>query len=154
MRKRWHSMWVYYSKIYCYILYLERKWYIYDEQNSITCCCSVTQSCPTLQPMDCSMPGFPILHCLLKFAQTHVHWQGHPTIFCHPLPCLQSFPASGSFPVSWLFPSGGQSNGASASASVLPMNIQGWFPLGLIGLISWLSKGLPRVFSSTAVGRH
>ena len=56
--------------------------------------------------------------------------------------CLQSFPASRSFPVSWLFTSGGQSIGASASASVLPVNIQGWFPLGLSGLISLQSKGL------------
>ena len=63
-------------------------------------------------------------------------------ILCLPLSsCLQSFPASGSFPVSWLFISGGQSIGASASASVLPKNIQGWFPLGLTGLIPLLSKG-------------
>ena len=63
--------------------------------------------------------------------------------------CPQSFPASGSFPISRLFTSGGQSIGASASGSVLPMNIQGLFPLGLTGLISLLSKGLSRVFSST-----
>ena len=66
--------------------------------------------------------------------------------------CLQSFPASGSIPVSWLFLSGGQSIGASAS--VLPMNIQGWFPLGLTGFISFLSKGLSRVFSSITVWKH
>ena len=66
--------------------------------------------------------------------------------------CLQSFPASGSFPMSWLFTSGGQSTGASAS--VLPMNIQGWLPLGLAGLISLLSKGLSRVFSNTTVWKH
>ena len=74
----------------------------------------------------------------------------HPTISSFVTPfsyCIQSFPASGSFPVSQLFTSGGQSIGASASASVLPMNIQGWFPLGLTGLISLLSKGLSRVFS-------
>ena len=65
--------------------------------------------------------------------------------------CLQSFSASGSFPVSWLFASGGQSIGASASASVLPMNVQGWFPLGLTGLTSLQSKGLSRVFSSITV---
>ena len=64
----------------------------------------------------------------------------------------QSFPASGSFPTSWFFVSGGQSIGASASA--LPMNIQGWFPLGLIALVSLLSKGLSRVFSSTTVQKH
>ena len=68
--------------------------------------------------------------------------------------CLQSFPAPGSFPVSRLFTSGGQSIGASASASVLATNIKGWFPLGLTGLISLLSKGLSRVFSSTTVWKH
>ena len=66
--------------------------------------------------------------------------------------CLQSFPALGSFPMSWLFTSGGQSIGASAS--ILPMNSQGWFPLGLTGLISLLSKGLSRVFSSTTIWKH
>jgi len=68
--------------------------------------------------------------------------------------CLQSFPASGSFPVSQFFASRGQSSGASASASILPMNIQDWFPLGLIGLISLQSKGLSRVFSNTTVQKH
>ena len=63
--------------------------------------------------------------------------------------CPQSFPASGSFPMSCLFASGGQSTGPLASVSVLPMNIQGWFPWGLTGLLSLLSKGLSRVFSST-----
>ena len=76
-------------------------------------------------------------------------------ILCVPLsPGLQSFPASGSFPMSYFFASGGQSIGASASASVLQMNIQDWFPLGLTGLISLLSKGLSRVFSSTTIWRH
>ena len=64
--------------------------------------------------------------------------------------CPQSFPASGSFPMSWFFVSGGQGSGASAPASVLPMNIQGWFPLEMTGLISLLSKGLSRVFCSNA----
>ena len=68
--------------------------------------------------------------------------------------CLQSFPASGSFLMSQLFPSGGQSIGVSASASVLPKNIQGWFPLGLTSLISLQSKGLSRVFSNTPVQKH
>ena len=80
----------------------------------------------------------------------------HPTILSSVLPfssCLQSFPASGSFPMSWLFPSGDQSIGASASAWVLPMNIQGWFPLGLTDLIlesKWFSRG----FSNTKVWKH
>ena len=80
----------------------------------------------------------------------------HPTISTSVVPfssCLQSFPASASFPMCWLFTSSGQSIPALASASVLPMNIQGWFPLGLIGLIL-LSKGLSRVFSSTTVQKH
>ena len=68
--------------------------------------------------------------------------------------CPQAFPASGSFPMSQFFASGGQSIGVSASTSVLPMNIQDWFPLGLTGLISLLSKGLSRVFSNTTVQKH
>ena len=83
--------------------------------------------------------------------------------WCHPIvsfcvvpssSCPQSFPASEFFLVSWLFSSGGQSIGASVSASVLPMNIQGWFPLGLTGLISLLSRGLSRLFSITTVRKH
>ena len=68
--------------------------------------------------------------------------------------CPQSFPVSRSFPISQLFTSGGQSIGASASTLVLPMNIQGWFPLGLTGLISLMFKGLSRVFSSTTCQKH
>ena len=81
----------------------------------------------------------------------------HPIILSFVVPFsswTQSFPASGSFPMSQLFASDGQSIGASASASVLPMNIQGWFPLGLTGWISLLSKRLSRVFSSTTVWMH
>ena len=81
----------------------------------------------------------------------------HPTISSSVGPfssCLQSFPASGSFLMSQLFTSGGQSIGVSASASVLPMNIQDWFPLGLTGFISLQSKGLSRVFSNTTVQKH
>ena len=76
-------------------------------------------------------------------------------VLCHHFSSSpQSFPASGSFPVSCLFASGDQCIEASASASVLPMNIQGWFPLGLTGLISLLSKGLSRVFSNITVQKH
>ena len=81
----------------------------------------------------------------------------HPSILSSVSPfssCLQSFPASGSFSISRLFASGGQSIGASASASILPINIQGWFPLGLTCLISLQSKGLSRVFSSTTIQKH
>ena len=98
---------------------------------------SVAQWCQTLwDPMDCSMPGFPVYHQLPKLAQTHVHWVSdaiQPSVV--PF-CLQSFPASESFPVSQLFASVGQNIGVPASASALPMNIQDWFPLGLTGLIS------------------
>jgi len=105
-----------------------------------------TQSCPTLcNPSECSTPDFAVLHHLPEFAQTHVHWVSDAIQPSHPLvtrfsSCPQSLPASGSFPVSHLFVRGGQSIGASASASVLPMNIMDWLPLGLIGLISLLSK--------------
>ena len=68
--------------------------------------------------------------------------------------CPHPFPASGSFPVSWLFTSGDWSTGASASASVLPVNIQGWFPLELTDLISLHTKGLSRVFSSTTIWKQ
>ena len=92
----------------------------------ICCCCSVIQSCPSLSdPMHCSTPGFPVLHCLLEFAPTHVHWVGDTIQPSHPVPffssCPQSFPASASFPVSQLFTSGGQSAGASAF-SISPSN--------------------------------
>ena len=123
---------------------------------TIYSCCSVAQSNPTLcNPMDCSTPGFTVLHCLLEFARIS-QWC-HPTISSSVIPfssCLQSFPTSESFLTSQLFTSGGQSLGASASASVLPVNIQGWFPLGLTGLISLQCKGLSRVFSSTTVQKH
>ena len=120
-------------------------------------CCSLTQSCPKLcNPMDCSTPGFPVLHCLLKFAQTHVYWVNDATqpsySLSPPSPLAIILSQHQSFPVSQLFSSGGQSIGASAL--VLPMNIQSWFPLGLTGLISLQSKGLSRVFSSTTVWKH
>ena len=81
----------------------------------------------------------------------------HPTISSTVIlysSCLQSFPGSGFLPMSQYFASSGQSIGVSASASVLPMNIKDWFPLGLTGLISFLSKGLSRVFSNTTVQKH
>ena len=84
-------------------------------------------------------------------------WWCHPTISFSVIPfssCLQSFPASGSFQMSQLFTSGGQSFGVSASASVLPMNIQDWFPVGLTGWISLQSKRLSRVFSNATVQKH
>ena len=100
--------------------------------------------CPSPTPGACSNS------CLLS------RWC-YPTISSSVISfssCLQSFPTSGSFQMSQFFASGGQSIGASASASVLPMNIQGWFPLGWNGLISLQSKGLSRVFSNTTVQKH
>ena len=97
--------------------------------------------------------SFTISWNLLKFMSTELVMLSSHLILCRPLSfCLQSLPASESFPMSQLFASGGQSIGASAS--VLPMNIQGWFPLGWTGWISLQSKGLSRVFSSTTVGKH
>ena len=116
---------------------------------------SVTQSCPTLcNPMECSMSGLPVPHHFLKFAQVHMHYIGD----CYPAisfaDTLFSFCLQGTFPVSQLFASDDQTTGVSASASVLPRSVQGWFPLGLTGLISLLSKGLSGVLSSTTVRRN
>ena len=97
--------------------------------------------CPSLSPGVCSN-SYPLSQWCYTIISSSV-----PSFSFY----LQSFLASGFFPVSQLFASGVQSIRASASASVLPMNIQSWFPLGLIGLIAFLSKGLSRVFSSTTV---
>ena len=120
-------------------------------------CWSVTKSCIThCDPMDWSTPGSPVLHYLLEFPHICVCLVIDAIQPSYPLSPLspQSSPASGSSSMSWLFTSGCQSIGASASVSVLSMNIQGWFPLGLTGLISLLSKGLSRVFSSTTIWKH
>ena len=106
-------------------------------------------------PMDCSTPGFPILHHHSEFAQTHVHWVGDVIQPSHPLlsPSPPAFNLShhqSLFQMSQLFTSCGQ----NILASVLPMNILDWFPLGLIGLISLQSRRLSKVFSSTTVRRH
>ena len=106
------------------------------------CCCSDAKLCLTLcNPMDCSTSDFPVLHylqSLLKFMTIELVMP--PTTSSSVAPfssCPQSFPSSGSFLMSWLFASSGQSIGASASTSILPMYIQGWSPFGLTGL--WLS---------------
>jgi len=99
-------------------------------------------------PSPSPTPGACSNSCLLG-------WWCHPTISSSVFPfssCLQSFPASGSFPMHQLFASGGQNTGASAS--VVPMNIQDWFPLGSTGIISLLSKGFSRVFSNTTVEKY
>ena len=115
--------------------------------------------------MDCSTwtpckPGFSVLHCLPEFVPTHAHWVGDAIQPSHPL----SPPSPSALNLSQLqgllqwnissFTSGGQSTGASASTSVLPMNIQGWLPLGVTSLISLLSKRLSIVFSSTTIWKH
>ena len=145
------------------------------------CCCSVTQSCPTLcDPMDGSTPGLPVPHHLPEFAQVHLHCIGDAVQPSHPL-----MPSSHStlnlsqhqglfcwvnslyqmtkilefqfqhpvFPMSQLFTLGSQNTRASASASVLSTSTQGRFPLRLTGLISLLPKGLSRIFPITTVWR-
>ena len=113
---------------------------------------SVTQLCLTLcDPMDCSTPGFLVHHHLLELAPTHVHQVSDAIQPSHPL----LSPSPPTFNLSQhqvLFQAKGI--GASASAWVLPMNIQGWFSLGLTGLISLLSKGHSRVFSSTTIRKY
>ena len=134
---------------------------IFNHHFKVQCCCSVTQSCvsdslrphapqhsrapcPSLVPKVCSNS------CLLS------QWWHLTISFSVALffICIQSCPASEFFPISQLFASDGQSIGASASPSVLPMNIQDWFPLGWTGLISLQSKGVSKVFSNTTVSKH
>ena len=112
----------------------------------------------SLQPMDCSTLGFPVLHYLPEFVPTHsvLHSIGdaiQPLLPFFP-PALNYSLHQGFFPANWLFTSGDQSIGASASASALPMNIQDCFPLGLTSLISSLSKGLSRVFFTMTIWKH
>ena len=121
---------------------------------------SVAQSQRTLwNPMNCSMPGLPVHHQLLEFTQTHVHWVGDAIQPSHTL--LSPFPSAlnrshhqGFF--KWVSYSHQVAKvlGVSTSTSVLPMNIQDWFPLGLAGLIALQSKGLSWVFSNTTVQKH
>ena len=134
--------------------------YIWRFHSYFDCsCCSGAKSCLTLcDPVDCSTPSFSVLHCLLSFLKlmsTDLVMPSNHLILLTPFSsCLQSFLASGCIPRSQFFPSGGQSIGASASASVLPRNIQDWFPFRFTDLISLQSKGLSRVSSSTTVRKH
>jgi len=145
----------------------ELSWSLYQETNQLSSLCywisSVQSSCSVVSdflrphglqharpPCPSPTPGACSNSCPSR------QWC-HPTISPPVVPfssCLQSFPASGSFLRSQFFTSGGQSIGVSTSASVLPMTIQDWFPLGLTGLISLLSKELSRVFSNTTVQKH
>ena len=120
---------------------------------------SVAQSCPTLcDPVDCNTPGFTVHHQLLELAQTHVHRVSDAIQPSHPLlspsPPAFNLAQHQGLLQSQFFASGGQSIGVSASASVLPMNFQNWFPLGWTGWISLQSKGHSRVFSNTTVQKH
>ena len=122
-------------------------------------CCSAAKSCLTLQPQGLHHARLPCLSLspwvcpnscsLSQLCYLTISSSAAPFSFC-----LRSFPASGPFPISWLFASGGQNIGPSALATVLLINIQGWFPLGLTSLIFVLSKGLSRAFSSTTIRKH
>ena len=133
-----------------------------EESPSILLCISVQFSCSVVSN---SLQPHELQHTrpLCPLPTLEVHSNSHPSSrWCHPaisssvvpFSCPQSLPASEYFPMSQLFASGGQSTGVSALASVLPVNIQGWVPLGLAGLISLLSKGLSTVFSSTTIQKH
>ena len=140
-----------------------------DGKSSLSCCHQLT-CLPSVQFSHSVMsdslwphgPQHTRLHCPSPIPGVYsnscpLSWWCHPTISSSVIPfssCLQSFPASGSFPKHQLFASGGQNIGASGSASVLPMNIQDWFPLGWTGLISLQFKGLSRAFLNTTVQKH
>ena len=129
------------------------------KRNLFFCCCSVAKSCWTVcDIMDNSTPYFCALQYLpelLRFMSVElVMLSDHLMHCCHLLLLPSVFPSIGTFPVSWLFKSGGQSIGNSVSASILLMNIQGWFPLGLTDLISLRSKGLSRVFPRTTIQNY
>ena len=120
---------------------------------------SVIQLCPTLQHRGLQHARLPCPSPTHRACSNSCPWSWwcHPTILSSVIlfsSCLQSFPASGSFLMSWFLASLGQSTGVSASASVLPMNIQDWFPLGSTGWIFLQSKGLSRVFSNTKIQKH
>ena len=142
-------------------------WYIYSHSVLIQPFCfssSVEHSFSSVQslscvwlcdPMNCSKPGFPVHQTPRVYSNScPLSWWCHPTISSSVVPFsshLQSFPGSGSFQMSQFFASGGQNIRVSASVSVLPMNIQDWFPLGCTVWISLQSKGFSRVFSNTTV---
>ena len=126
--------------------------------NHSVCCCLVVKSCSTLcDPMDESMPGPPVFNCLTELGQIHVGSFGDTV---QPS-CSLSSPSPLAFPFSQhhslfqgVFSWDGQSIGASASGSVLPVSTQGWFPSEWIGLISLQSRGFLRVSSSTTIQKH
>ena len=131
-------------------------------EGNVQDCCSLLSHLllsDSFHPMDCSTPDLPVPQHLPEFAQVRVHCISDAIQPSHPLTLSSPSPLNISsirdfFPTSCLFASDDQNTGASASASVLPVNIQGWSPLRLIGLIFLLSKGLSGVFSSTTVWSH
>ena len=136
--------------LYYTVLYYTMQYYQFS---------SATKSGPTLWPHELQHTRLPYASPTPRAFSNScpLPWWCHPTISFSVVTfssCLHSFPASGSFPMSQFFASGGQSTGVSASAPVLSVNIQDWFPLGLTGLISKQSKGLSIVFSNTTVQKH
>ena len=133
--------------------------YTYNIINQLCSCCLVTHLCLTLQPHGLQHARLPRLSPTPRVYPNSC-WLSqwcHPTILSSVIPfssCPQSFPASRPFPVSQFFPAHSQSFGVSALASVLPMNMEDWFPWGLIAWISLQSKGLSRVFSNATVWKH
>ena len=142
-------------------------WYNNAEYTTLSICqdlqnyqvSSVTQSCPTLyDPMDCSMPGFPVITnswSLLKFMSIELVMPSNHLILCHPLFLLPTiFPSIRVFSNESVLRISGQNIGVSASTSVIPMSIQDWCPLGLTSYISLQSMWLSIAFSNTTVQKH
>ena len=140
----------------CIVSYIYRVFILCQASCSVQFSCSVMSD--SLQPHGLQHATLPCLSPTPRARSNScpLSWWCNPTISSSVIPfsCLQSCPASGSFPVSQFFKSGGQSIGVSASASVLPMNIQDWFPLGLTDLTSLQFKGVSGVFSNTTVQKH
>ena len=159
--KSFHCAWIFEYTEHCILkiilLYHVSGTTVSQEHLSVQFSHSVSSNCLWPHGLKHARPPSPSPTPGVDSNSCPLSWWCHPTISSSAALfsfCLQSCPASGFFPVSWLFASGGQSIEASASASVLPMNIQGWFFLKLTGLISLQSKGLSRVFSSTTVWKH
>ena len=154
------AVWVFYG-YHSQQLHAQKKKKIcnYFQHTPLSIGCSVDKSCPPLQPHEMQHARLPCPSLSPRVCSNSCplsQWH-HPTISSSAIipfsSYLQSFPASGSFLMSQLFALDGQSSGASDSESVLPINIQCWFPLGLTGLI-YLSKGHSRVFSNITVQKH
>ena len=144
---------MYYKGIYIY--YLPRGIWLYFRSDQISC--SVVSDSLRSHELQHARPPCPSPTAGVYPNPCPLNQWCHPTVSSSVVPfssCPQSFPASESFPMSQLFTWGGQSTGVSASKSLLPMNIQDWFPLGWTGWISLQSKGLSRVFSNTTVQKH